>query len=494
MTRKLAALLIGTALLFAAAPAFAAWQLGSSAATAAAKARSIQAASAPTATPSGHSVALTWPETTLSGNGPGVTGYRVKRYDSGGTAQTVAAGCSGTVASAGCTEDGVPDGSWRYSVTPTQGPSWTGAESATTTVLVDTTAPTTMAALSPAPNASGWNKANVTVTLTATDAGAGAQQLTYGASGAQPIAPTTVAAATASFQVTIEGTTTVSFAAKDAYGNTEATKTQVVRLDKTLPTGAITAPAAGASLAGTVTVSANSADTPAGTASGVAAVVFERSSSGANTWTAIGTASTSPYQVSWSTGAVADGLYDLRATTTDTAGNQFTSALVTVRVQNNPKPTGLALANKATGTSGQPEPGDTVTVTYSGPLAVASLCSGWSGDGTNQSTTGTVTITDGGAANDTLTVTSATCGTFRFGTVDLGSAGFAQSGTVTFTASAITWNASTFQLAITLGTQTGTTNRVSAASVTATYTPNSAITGTSGAAISGTVSSTARQF
>jgi hypothetical protein len=494
MTRKLTALVIGAALLLAAAPAFAAWQLGSSAGTASAKARTIQTASAPTATPSGHSVALTWPPTTLSVNGPNVTGYRVKRYDSGGTAQPVAAGCSGTIASASCTENGVPDGSWSYSVTPTQGASWTGPESATTTVLVDTTAPTTSAAVSPAANASGWNKANVTVTLTSTDAGAGVQQLTYSATGAQPIAPTTVAVSTTSLQVTAEGTTTVSFAAKDAYGNTETTKSQVVKLDRTAPTGAITAPAAGASLAATVTVSANPADTPTGVASGVATVVFERSPSGANTWTTIGTASSAPYQASWPTAAVGDGLYDLRATTTDTAGNQFTSPLVTVRVQNHPQPSGLTLTNKAGGTSGQPEPGDTVTVTYSGPITVASLCSGWSGNTTNQSTTGTITITDGGAANDTLTVTTAACGTFRFGTVDLGSAGFAQSGTATFTNSAITWNASTLQLAIALGTQTGTTNRVNAASITATYTPNPAITGTSGAAISGTASTTARQF
>lgn len=494
MTRKLAALVIGTALLLAAAPAFATWQVGSSAATAAASARTVQAASAPTATPSGHSVALTWPATTLSGDGPAVTGYRVKRYDNGGTAQTVAAGCSGTVTSASCTENGVPDGSWRYSVTPIQGTSWTGPESATTTVLVDTTAPTTTAAVSPAPNASGWNKANVTVTLTATDAGAGVQQLTYSATGAQPIAPTTVATSTTSFQVTAEGTTTVSFAAKDAYSNTETAKTQVVKLDTTAPTGAITAPAAGASLAGTVTISANPADSPTGVASGVATVVFERSPSGTSTWTAIGSASSAPYQSSWPTAAVADGLYDLRATTTDTAGNQSTSALVTVRVQNHPQPSGLTLTNKAGGTSGQPEAGDTVTVTYSGPLVVASLCSGWSGNTTNQTTTGTITITDGGAANDTLTVTSAACGTFRFGTIGLGSAGFAQSGTATFTSSAITWNASTFQLVITLGTQTGTTSRVNAASITATYTPNPAITGASGAAISGTASSTARQF
>ena len=46
---------------------------------------------------------------------------------------------------------------------------------------------------------------------------------------------------------------------------------------------------------------------------------------------------------SWDTTTVADGLYDLRVTTTDNAGNAFTSAAITIRVDNT-LPTGSVTA------------------------------------------------------------------------------------------------------------------------------------------------------
>ena len=121
----------------------------------------------------------------------------------------------------------------------------------------------------------------------------------------------------------------------DGSGNTSAT-TLTFTNDSTAPTGSVTAPAAASNQHGTVTVSSNSADG----SSGVAQAVFQRSPAGAGTWTAIGTATTSPYQVSWDTTGVADGLYDLRVVTTDHAGNPTTSATIAnVRVDNT-APTG----------------------------------------------------------------------------------------------------------------------------------------------------------
>jgi hypothetical protein len=103
------------------------------------KAQTINGGNASAATPSGAAVVLTWPQTTLSGGTP-VAGYAVKRYTTGGVAQIVGASCSGTIAGLGCTESGVPDGVWDYSVTPTQG-AWTGTESAKTRVTVDAVLP-----------------------------------------------------------------------------------------------------------------------------------------------------------------------------------------------------------------------------------------------------------------------------------------------------------------------------------------------------------------
>ncbi|TMK79966.1 MAG: hypothetical protein E6G45_02105 [Actinobacteria bacterium] len=104
-----------------------------------------------------------------------------------------------------------------------------------------------------------------------------------------------------------------------------------VTIDRTAPTGSVTAPGAGATVAGAnVAVSSDSADT----LSGVGQVVFQRSPAGQNNWNPIATDTTSPYSVNWDSTSLADGSYDLRAITTDLAGNSFTSGVRTVTVDN----------------------------------------------------------------------------------------------------------------------------------------------------------------
>ena len=120
---------------------------------------------------------------------------------------------------------------------------------------------------------------------------------------------------------------------RDAAGNTDPTQASYTWVvDTTLPTGSLTAPGAGAAVAGSaVTVSSNSADA----LSGVLNALFEVSPAAAGTWTTIGVADTSaPYSVAWDTTALGDGDYDLRVTTRDVAGNLFVSALRTVVVDN----------------------------------------------------------------------------------------------------------------------------------------------------------------
>jgi len=98
--------------------------------------------------------------------------------------------------------------------------------------------PSTSASASPAPNASGWDNSNVAITLTALETGqnpSGVKQITYSASGAQSIASTTVTSSTATFPVTAEGITTVSYFAVDNAGNTETTKNLTVKIDETPP-------------------------------------------------------------------------------------------------------------------------------------------------------------------------------------------------------------------------------------------------------------------
>ncbi len=109
-----------------------------------ARASSINQGAQPSTIVTTSSVAVSWAATTRSDGGP-VDGYIVKRYDAGTLApQTpILAACSGVIAGTTCTENGVPSGTWRYTVTPVLGANWRGAESVmSATAMVDVTAPT----------------------------------------------------------------------------------------------------------------------------------------------------------------------------------------------------------------------------------------------------------------------------------------------------------------------------------------------------------------
>jgi hypothetical protein len=105
-------------------------------------------------------------------------------------------------------------------------------------VLVEGTplTPGTIATLVPLPNGAGWNNSDVTVTLAAVDnSGSGIKEITYSATGAQPIGTTTAAGATTTFLISKEGETTISYFATDNSGTNEAPQNITVRIDKTQP-------------------------------------------------------------------------------------------------------------------------------------------------------------------------------------------------------------------------------------------------------------------
>jgi hypothetical protein len=95
-------------------------------------AKTLAAGSTPTASVSGRNVTVSW----SAPSGVPASGYVVKRYDTSNQLQTIGASCTGTIAGLSCTENAVPSGTWKYTVTPRQS-NWTGTESAksaTTTV------------------------------------------------------------------------------------------------------------------------------------------------------------------------------------------------------------------------------------------------------------------------------------------------------------------------------------------------------------------------
>ncbi len=98
-----------------------------------------------------------------------------------------------------------------------------------------------------------------------------------------------------------------------------------VNNDVTPPTTSITAPSAGATLSGSVTVSASASDNVA-----VARVELYRGT------TLLGSDDTAPYSVTWDTTTVANGSYTLTSKAFDTSGNATTSAGITVTVANAP--------------------------------------------------------------------------------------------------------------------------------------------------------------
>ena len=99
--------------------------------------------------------------------------------------------------------------------------------------------------------------------------------------------------------------------------------------DTTPPTVSITAPANGATVRGTVTVTADAADNV-----GVVGVQFLLDD-GVN---GSADARTPPYSVSWNTATASDGSHTITAIARDAAGNRTTSAPVTVTVANNAPP------------------------------------------------------------------------------------------------------------------------------------------------------------
>ncbi len=120
--------------------------------------------------------------------------------------------------------------------------------------------------------------------------------------------------------------------AEDAVANLSAASSQATATigssDTTPPSVAISSPGGGATLTGTVTVTATASDDV-----GVAGVQFTLD--GAN----LGVEdTTAPYSVTWNTAATTNGTHTLTAVARDAAGNTTTSAAVAVTVANTAPP------------------------------------------------------------------------------------------------------------------------------------------------------------
>jgi hypothetical protein len=193
--------------------------------------------------------------------------------------------------------------------------------SSSVAVTVDNAAPT-VSFTAPAANADV--RGTVTLTANASDDGAVAS-VAFSANGA-PVATVTTAPYQAPWSTTAyaNGTkVTLTAVATDGAG-LQSTATETVTVDNSPPTVNVTAPTAGATVAGSIPLSATAADV----GSSVVKVDFLVDG------TVVGTSTTSPYSVMWNTASVPNGSHTVAARATDGAGNVTTSAGVSVTVSN----------------------------------------------------------------------------------------------------------------------------------------------------------------
>ncbi len=349
MRRHLLLLVAAVTLTVVTGTAWAYWTTGSVAGGGgAAAASSVNQAATPTAAVSGSTVTVSWAASTLATGQP-VSGYLVKRYDASSSAvQTLLTACTGTITATSCVESNVPNGSWKYAVTPLFATSWQGpesAKSATVVVNADITAPTNSISLSTVSGGAylggstiyyrGSAAGSLRLSNAVADAGSGpassATAALGGSTGGWTHTPSTVSTPTggpfvsAPFSWTA-GTTsgpTESVTGRDVAGNSAVTGLTFVN-DSTPPTAGTITYADGLATGRSVSISFTTG-TDAG--SGIATRRLQRAaatlSSGScgtfGAFAAIGPDSpTSPYVDT----SVGSACYKYRYVVTDRVGNQ----------------------------------------------------------------------------------------------------------------------------------------------------------------------------
>ncbi len=487
--RRLPGWLLAVILLACAGPAVAsaAWS-GSGAVTGQAQAATMPSGAAPTVSATGHSVTLSWNAGTLLGQS--LNGYTVKRYSAGGVAQTVGAGCSGTITAVSCTESAVPAGTWTYTVTPLLD-SWLGTESSASSAVtiqapaLSITSATTLTSL----------PATVSASLTGYTAGQTVSFKLDSATGTTltaTLAPSSVpASGAATATITLPAGTTEGSHTIYAVGSQGDTASADLTVNRPTVASAVIAKSAGGlagsiKRGGTYYVYADvtgSGTPPAGLSSlttDVSAITTGQTAAvlSSGSYTVDGQSYDYRSTLLTAKGTLAAGTDAFSLKLTDAAATATTTSY-SVTVNNTaPHASAVQTANVSGGTNGKPEAGDSMTLTYSEAIDPNTVLSGWSGG----SQAVVIEIVDGGAStNDKLDVLNAsTLAQLPLGTVDLGRKDYV-SKTTTFGASgtASTMVLSSGTITLTLGTPSSTAG-TAAATGTLVWTPSATVTDAAG--------------
>jgi hypothetical protein len=332
------------------------------------------------------------------------------------------------------------------------------------------------------------------LTVASTTYTAGVCGTTFGATTTLIGAPTQTGLAVGCYRYTLTGT--------DTAGNTASIST-TVKYDPTAPVGgALTVNGIAASPAGT-TSTTNAASFPislrtdytdanSGLVASTLTVAFAPlTNTTCGTFAAPSVITGNPAQP-----GLATGCYRYVLTGTDVAGN---TASVSTTVTQGARATAVTMVNGAGGVVGRIDAGDSIVLTFSDQVRVSTLCSTWLGDTTNQVLNGsnqvTATLTNGGTS-DTITLASSAC-TLNFGTLSLGSTAYTTAN-VNFAgagaaATTLSWNATTHQLTVKLGSASGA-GAATVATSAVTYTPAAAILTSNGVAFGGTFVTALQQW
>jgi hypothetical protein len=216
---------------------------------------------------------------------------------------------------------------------------------------------------------------------------------------------------------------------------------------KFAPVVTLTTPADGSRISSTTPTLSGTAGNKTGDSTTVTVKIYSGSSA---TGTPVQTKTTTRSSTTWSTtaSALTAGTYTVQASQTDSSGNTGTSNANTF-VLDTTKPTATRVVgtNKAGGTAGKIEAGDTLTFTWSEAIDPTSVMSGWNGAATNVR----VRFTNN-SSNDSIQVYDAT-GATQLGMGSVTTGGNYVSGTTNFTAT-MALSADGTTITITFGTPT----------------------------------------
>jgi hypothetical protein len=253
-----------------------------------------------------------------------------------------------------------------------------------------------------------------------------------------------------------DGSRELRAVATDLAGHTSQTIAITRTIDNSPPTTTPSVPPTGT---GNVSMSADAQDD----GSGIKYVAFEALYTGV--WYEFCRDTSAPYTCSGDSAAVPDGTYSIRIVVENNAGVKTTSAPTSITIDNPPYGTDVQTGNALT--AGLMEAGDWIRLTWSEPIAPASVLAGWSGS----SQAIRVRITDAGT-NDQIDFRDAT-GATRLNLVstaaDLKLGGDYVTTTTEFNA---TMAQSGTSITVTLGTPTPGSVSAVAAPTTMTWIPS----------------------